>query len=88
MDGNYNFVTLSTVAMVIVDIAADLYVVKYINGGLFMIGLATTAGHVIACLIVLSHFLLKKSLFHFNLLWGSIMFIHYFKIIIFLWFFQ
>ena len=67
MDGNYNFVTLSTVAMVIVDIAADLYVVKYINGGLFMIGLATTAGHVIACLIVLSHFLLKKSLFHFSL---------------------
>ena len=67
MDGDYSFVTLSTVAMTIVDILADLYVVKCTDGGLFMIGLATTAGHVIAFLIALSHFFLKKTIFHFSL---------------------
>lgn len=67
MDGNYSFVTLSTVAMVTVDILADLYVVKCTDGGLFMIGLATTVGHVVACLIAVSHFFLKKTIFHFRL---------------------
>ena len=67
MDGAYRYVTYSTVAMTIVDIAADLYVVKCTDGGLFMIGLATTVAHAAACFIALSHFFLNKSIFHFSL---------------------
>ena len=67
MDGDYSFVTFSTFAMTIVDILADLYVVRFTSGGLFMIGLATTVGHVIAFLITASHFFLKKTIFRFSL---------------------
>ena len=74
MDGDYSLVTVSSIVMTIVDILADLYVIKCTDGGLFMIGLATTVGHVASCLIVLSHFLFRDSLFHFSLRkirWGQ-----------------
>ena len=41
MDGDYSLVTVSSIVMTIVDILADLYVIKCTDGGLFMIGLAT-----------------------------------------------
>lgn len=67
MDGDYRLVTLSSVVMTIVDILADLYAVKCTDGGMFMIGLATTVGHIAFCLIVLSHFFFRDTLFHFSL---------------------
>ena len=74
MDGDYRLVTISSVFMTILDILADLYVVKCTPGGLFLIGIATTAGHVIASIIIISHFFLRKTIFHFsfrNIRWGE-----------------
>ena len=66
MDGDYNLVTLSSVVMTIVDIAADLFVVNVTKGWLFQIGLATSVGHLAAFLVVASHFVFKKTHFHFS----------------------
>ena len=66
MDGDYRLVTISSIFMTVLDIAADLYVVKCTSGGLFMIGLATTAGHIGASLVIVSHFFLRKTIFRFS----------------------
>ena len=67
MDGDYRLVTISSIFMTVLDILADLYVVKCTSGGLFLIGLATTAGHIGASIIIISHFFLRKTIFHFSL---------------------
>ena len=66
MDGDYNRVTFSSVVMTIADILADLYVVKILHGGLFQIGLATAVGYFASFLVVISHFIFKKSIFRFK----------------------
>ncbi|MDO5132285.1 MAG: MATE family efflux transporter [Eubacteriales bacterium] len=65
MDGDYNRVTLSSVVMTIIDILADLFVVRVLHGGLFQIGVATAAGYMAAFLVTASHFVFKKSIFRF-----------------------
>lgn len=67
MDGDYNRVTTASIAMTVVDILADLYVVKVLHGGLLQIGLATSLGHLVSFLIIVSHFVFKKSNFRFSL---------------------
>lgn len=67
MDGDYDRVTLSSIVMTVVDILADLYVVKFTSGGLLLIGLATSVAYVASFLVVVSHFVFKKSIFRFSL---------------------
>ena len=66
MDGEYRLVTVSSAVMTIVDVLADLYVVKVAHGGLFQIGLATSLSYLAAFLVVLSHFVFRKSSFRFS----------------------
>lgn len=67
MDGDYNRVTAASIAMTVVDILADLYVVKVLHGGLLQIGLATSVGHLVSFLIIVSHFAFRKSGFRFSM---------------------
>ena len=66
MDGDYNRVTLSCAVMTIADVLADLFVVKVMHGGLFQIGLATSAGYLASFLVAASHFVFRKSVFRFR----------------------
>ena len=66
MDGDYKIVVTSSGVMTVVDIVADLFVVKITHGGLFQIGLATAAGYAASFLVVLSHFIRKSSFFRFQ----------------------
>lgn len=66
MDGDYNRVTIASVVMTVVDVLGDLYVVKFLHGDLFQIGLATAVGYIASFLITAGHFVFKKSVFRFR----------------------
>lgn len=67
LDGDSVRPKIASIAMAGVDITADLLNVTVFKGGMFGMGIATTASAYVALLIVLTHFFKKSDLFSFSL---------------------
>ncbi len=67
LDGDSFRPKLASLVCAVVDVAGDLLNLYVFRGGVFGMGLASSASHYAALLVVLSHFLKKDSLFHFSM---------------------
>lgn len=66
LDGNANIAKIGSIAMIITDVAGDLLNVTVFKGGMFGMGLATSIGHWVSFIIVLTHFLRKDKMLKFS----------------------
>ena len=66
LDGDSFRPKLASAVCAVVDVAGDLLNVMVFHGGMFGMGLASSLSHYAALIVVLSHFLGKKSLFRFS----------------------
>ncbi len=67
MDSDHKRVIAATIAMTVVDIAGDLAVVLFLNGGMFLLGLTTAAGQIVYFLVLMTHFSRKNRMLRFSL---------------------
>ena len=66
VDNNRNLIMISSIVMTVSDILLHLIVVFVIHGDTFEMGLATSIGHFINLLILLTHFRRKERLIRFS----------------------
>lgn len=68
MEGQYKRVNLTSVLTTVIDIAADLFVIFVLHGGMFEIGLATSLGYIVPIFVSASFFAAgkKRSVFRFS----------------------
>ena len=67
MDGGKNIFTVSSIVLCAVDIVCDLLNVFVFHGGTFGMGLASSISYLVQFLIILIHFVMRRSYFHFSL---------------------
>lgn len=67
LDGDTALPKAASIVCTVVDVAGDLLNVFVFRGGMFGMGLASSASHYAALAVVLLHFLKKRSLFRFSL---------------------
>ena len=67
IDGENLKLIASMLIMVVVNITGDLLCIFVIKNGMFGMGLATSVSNICGALVVLSHFISKKSSFRFTL---------------------
>lgn len=68
LEGKNHQITLSIIALTIVDIIGDLFNVTVIHGGLLGMGISTSFSYYVSAAVLLAVFLKKDSLFHIQLL--------------------
>ncbi len=66
LDGDSMRPKIGSIVMAIVDISGDLLNVFVFHGGMFGMGLASALSHYAALIVVLSHFIGKRSMFSFS----------------------
>ena len=66
LDGDSRRPKIGSIVMAIVDISGDLLNVFVFHGGMFGMGLASALSHYAALIVVLSHFIGKRSMFSFS----------------------
>ena len=69
MEGQYGIVNTSSLLITVIDIVLDAFVIFVLHGGMFWIGLATSLGYIIPCIMCAAFFLRRKntSVFHLSL---------------------
>lgn len=66
IDYDQGRVFIATAAMTAIKIVGDLVVVRFLNGGMFLLGCVTTIGNVVYCFVLATHFLNKKRILSFE----------------------
>ena len=66
MDGSGKLLPISSAVLCGVNIAGDLISVKYLNAGIFGIGLSTSIATYAQLLVLLTHFIRRKGLFRLS----------------------
>lgn len=67
LDGDSFRPKLASIVMAVTDVFGDVLNIYVFKGGMFGMGLASTVGHYVALLILLTHFFKKSDLFRFSL---------------------
>ena len=68
MEGQFKLINSTAILTTVIDIAADMFVIYVLHGGMFEIGLATSLGYIIPFFLCASFFISKKkkSVFRFS----------------------
>lgn len=75
IDGDNIRLIVSMLVMVVVNIAGDLLCIFAVKNGMFGMGLATSVSNIAGAVIVLSHFVSKRSSFRYspkNAIWNQL----------------
>lgn len=67
IDNNKNLVQISALVMCVADIIGDIANAVIFHGNVYGMGVATSAAYILQLLVMMSHFICKKSYFCFNL---------------------